>query len=253
MVVARIALSWLMLGVPALAACSSSGVPPTAASSAPPAASTSVTSPASASPSAGGQSSAADALLGEADRELAAMKTTNYQHATHVDEGTGQFFYDCSGLLDYALGRVLPADAKTLPTSTSVRPLAGDIEQYLHRGLSGPIDGWDAISHVDQLQPGDVVAWLATEDSTTGDTGHVMIVHAAPTRSPDRADEWLVRVVDSTLSPHASDSRRDGVTGLGTGTIGLTTDDGGAPTAFYWKGGVSKHAKPTEIALGRPR
>ena len=41
--------------------------------------------------------------------------------------------------------------------------------------------------------------------------------------------------------------------GLGTGTIGLLVDDRGAPTAFYWRGGVSPQAKPTRIALGRPQ
>jgi hypothetical protein len=102
------------------------------------------------------------------------------------------------------------------------------------------------------LRPGDVIAWQVTEDSTSGDTGHVMVVLAAPTRNPARQREWLVQVADSTLSPHADDSRHDGQTGLGTGTIGLTTDDAGAPVAFYWQGALSKRAKPTEIALGQP-
>ncbi len=47
------------------------------------------------------------------------MRTTHYQHKTEVDEASGTFFYDCSGLLDYALGRVLPTAASALPTSTS--------------------------------------------------------------------------------------------------------------------------------------
>lgn len=134
--------------------------------------------------SAGG----AAALLGAVRWELAAMRTTRYQHKTEVDEAGGAFFYDCSGLLDYALGRVLP-------TSTSTRPLAADIEHYLRGGLAAPVGGWQALGRVDALQPGD--------------------------------------------------------TGLGTGTIGLVADTAGDPTAFYWQSGVSKHAKPTEIALGR--
>lgn len=192
-------------------------------------------------------------LIGEVRRELAAMRTTHYQHSTDVDETAGVFDYDCSGLLDYALGRALPSDASALPTTTSVRPLAGDIERYLRGGQVGPVAGWRTVSRVDELRPGDVVSWLATEDSTTGDTGHVMIVLAAPKRNDARHSEWLVEVADSTLSPHAADSRHKGISGLGTGTIGLITDDGGAPTAFYWQGGVSKTPKPTEIALGRPQ
>ena len=191
-------------------------------------------------------------LAEEVQRELKAMRVTRYQHTTSVDESSGSYFYDCSGLLDYAVGRVRPADLKPIP-HTGARPLAGDIEGYLHRGLTGPIEGWQALARVDALGPGDVVAWQATEDSKTGDTGHVMVVLEAPTQNSGRAAEWLVWVADSTLSPHALDSRHPGTTGLGTGTIGLRVDEGGAPTAFYWRGGVSAQAKPTQIALGRPR
>jgi hypothetical protein len=188
----------------------------------------------------------------EVERELNAMRVTRYQHTTAVDEGRGSYFYDCSGLLDYAMGRVRPADLTPVP-HIKARPLAADIEGYLHRGLTGPIEGWQALARVDALGPGDVVAWQATEDSTTGDTGHVMVVLAGPTQNSARAAEWLLRVADSTLNPHALDSRRPGTTGLGTGTIGLLVDERGAPTAFYWRGGVSQQAKPTQIALGRPQ
>jgi hypothetical protein len=47
-------------------------------------------------------------LIGEIDRELGAMRVTRYQHSTRVDEASGSFMYDCSGLVDYALGRALP-------------------------------------------------------------------------------------------------------------------------------------------------
>jgi hypothetical protein len=191
------------------------------------------------------------ALVGEVERELNAMRVTRYQHTTAVDESSGSYVYDCSGFVDYAMGRVLAADLRSIPHTKS-RPRAADIERYLHRGLIDPIDGWQALAGVDALGPGDVIAWLATEDSTTGDTGHVMVVLEAPTQDSARSREWLVRVADSTLHPHARDSRKPGVTGLGTGTIGLVADRG-TPTAFYWRGGVSPDAKLTEIALGRPQ
>ena len=215
----------------------------------PPAATSPTPPPANTNPAAG---SGAAALVEEVERELNAMRVTRYQHTTAVDEGSGSYFYDCSGLLDYAMGRVRPADLTPVP-HIKARPLAADIEGYLHRGLTGPIEGWQALARVDALGPGDVVAWQATEDSTTGDTGHVMVVLAGPTQNSARAAEWLLRVADSTLNPHALDSRRPGTTGLGTGTIGLLVDERGAPTAFYWRGGVSQQAKPTQIALGRPQ
>ena len=192
------------------------------------------------------------ALVEEVQRELNVMRVTRYQHTTTVDESSGSYFYDCSGLLDYAMGRARAADLQPIP-HTKARPLAADIEGYLHRGPTGPIESWEALARVDALSPGDVIARQATEDSTTGDTGHVMVVLEAPALNSARAAEWLVRVADSTLSPHALDSRHPGTTGLGTGTIGLLVDDRGAPTAFYWRGGVSPQAKPTRIALGRPQ
>jgi hypothetical protein len=202
--------------------------------------------------SAAADQSAPQLLVDEVHRELTAMRSTRYQHTTHVDEITGTYSYDCSGLVDYAARRVIPADAEALPTSTSARPLAGDIEHYLHRGLQHPVEGWTAVRRVADLRPGDVIAWLATEDSTTGDTGHIMVVFDTPTTNPARPGEWLVQVADSTLSPHAKDDRLRGETGLGTGTIGLLVDGDGVPRAFYWQGGVSRDAKATEVALGRP-
>jgi hypothetical protein len=211
----------------------------------------SAASPASPLPAVTAAPAGPATLVGEVERELNAMRFTRYQHTTAVDEGSGSYLYDCSGFLDYALGRVLAADLSAIPHAKS-RPRAADIESYLRRGLTGPIAGWQALARVDALGPGDVIAWLATEDSTTADTGHVMVVMGAPTRESSRPAEWLVRVADSTLNPHARDSRKPGATGLGTGTIGLVAERG-TPTAFYWRGGVSRAAKPTEIALGRPQ
>jgi len=203
---------------------------------------------------AGVTESGSSALLTETHRELSFMQTSRYQHRTVVDEQEGSFDFDCSGFLDYALGRALPADLAVLPTSTSQRPLAADIEQHLASiGEDGSVtDPWHVVATVADLAPGDVVAWLATENSTTGDTGHVMIVTGRPVRDPGRSGQWLVSVADSTLSPHAQDSRRNGATGLGTGTIGLAVDDRGRPVAFAWRGGISTRLQTTPIALGRP-
>jgi len=62
------------------------------------------------------------ALVQEVQRELTAMRATRYQHTTSVDESGGSYFYDCSGLLDYALGRVRPANLKPIPTRDRWRP-----------------------------------------------------------------------------------------------------------------------------------
>ncbi|HEX4362697.1 MAG TPA: hypothetical protein VH141_34525 [Pseudonocardia sp.] len=188
------------------------------------------------------------ALLAEAHAELAAMRDTEYQHDTDVDAVRGEFYYDCSGFLDYALGRAAPAALRALPVTASAgRPLAQDFEHTLRAGRAGP---WRSVATPADLRPGDVVAWLATPDSRTRDTGHVVIVLDTPVRNPNRADEWLVKVADSTVSPHADDSRGTEADGLGTGTIGLAVDGADHAVGFYWRGGVSKVAKTTEVALG---
>ena len=186
-------------------------------------------------------------LAAEAHRELSAARQTRYQHITDVDEQTGRFDYDCSGFVGYALRRIDPAAYRALPVSKT-RPLAQDIVTAIRAG-----GFWQRVPAVTELGPGDLVAWLTPDDSDSDNTGHVMIVLAVPTRS-QRAGEWLVQVADSTTSPHAADRRvAGGPTGLGQGTIGLTTDTSERPVAYYWRGGVSTKLEHTEIALGRLR
>ena len=202
----------------------------------------------------GGAAAGRLGLLTEVTGELAAMRETRYQHTTDVHPELGQFFYDCSGLLDYALSRSRPDDLRALPISTSERPLARDFVSQLQQAAAGASSGlWRPVGTVAALLPGDVIAWLATPDSRTRDTGHVMVVLEAPVPNPVRADEWLVKVADSTVSPHAQDSRTlSDEEGLGTGTVGLHVDSSGRATGFYWRGGQSQTLKLTEITLGEP-
>jgi hypothetical protein len=188
-------------------------------------------------------------FLGEIKRELGAERSSHYQHTIDVDEQAGRFDYDCSGLIDYALNRVNPAAYQALPESQD-RPLAQDIVTRIRQAGPSAAGPWQQVPRVDQLQPGDLVSWLKPQDSDTHNTGHVMVVLAAPRKSP-RDGEWLVHIADATTSPHAEDSRPAGTNGLGTGTIGLVTDDAGHPTSYYWRGGVSSHLEQTTIALGR--
>jgi hypothetical protein len=191
-------------------------------------------------------------LLAEVHRELSDMRATRYQHTTDVREPTGEFYYDCSGFLDYALHGSVPAALLALPVTTKTRPLAEDIVHHLQRVAAGDVAGpWSSPGSVAALRPGDVVAWLTPEGSDSNNTGHVVIVLAVPTRNAARPGEWLVKIADATASPHADDSRTAGANGLGTGTIGLVVDDKDQPVGYYWRGGVSTALKHTEIALGR--
>ena len=188
-------------------------------------------------------------LLHEGTRQLQAMRSSRYEHASQVDEARGAFIYDCSGFLGYALQRVdAPAYAALPVTSrTKQRPLAQDFFACFEQKL-GP---WSRVQHARNLKPGDIVAWLKAPESDSHNTGHVMLVRAHAYANPERADEILVPIIDSTMSPHAEDSRAKGETGLGSGLIGILVDRDGRPVAFRWKGGHSKKAVETPIALGR--
>lgn len=190
-------------------------------------------------------------LLKEAERELALMKSSVYQHRTDVDESVGRFNFDCSGLLDYALQKIAPQAYAEVPVSISKRPLAQDFyELFSH---SPPKSShWVQVSNMSRVRAGDVVVWLRASNSDSHNTGHIMIVRAKPTVS-HQSDERLISVIDSTSSPHAQDSRSKTQTGLGTGVIGVIVNSQDQPIKFRWKGGESKLQQKTDITVGRLR
>lgn len=191
----------------------------------------------------------------EVVRELGNLNTATsyYSHSTYVNEATGTRRVDCSGFVDYAVRRVLPEAYEKVPHPNTQRPLANDWYNYLREryqtASTQETVRWREIRHVGELRAGDLVVWLRPENVTGDNTGHIMFVLGPPTRG--RPGEWLVKVADSTTSPHANDSRGTTRTGVGTGTIGLTVDGWDRPLAYYWRGGLSYTAFPTPIAMGR--
>ena len=180
------------------------------------------------------------------------MKQSAYQHRTAVDEARGRFEYDCSGFVTYALRRTLPEVAAEVRAAAGRRPLAEDYFALVDSAHPRRADSHlRPIARVHDLRPGDLIAWLRPPDKASKDTGHLMVVLSAPTRSPDRPDELLIAVADSSKTPHAADSRAPGTTGLGRGTLGLIVDREGRPLRYRWRGGLSRNAVATAIALGR--
>jgi len=192
-------------------------------------------------------------LLQEGQREFKAMRRSHYEHATSVDEAAGRFDFDCSGFLGYALGRVDADALKRLPVTskTKKRPLAQDFFAFFEQLHGAGVGPWKPVKHARNLKPGDMVAWLKAPDSDSHNTGHVMLVRAHAYPNPERADEILVPILDSTMSPHADDSRTRGENGLGSGLIGILVDAEGQPVSYHWKGGQSNRAIGTRIAFGR--
>lgn len=202
-------------------------------------------------------------LFDEAKRELSVMRVTGYGHETKVDEESGVFEFDCSGFITYALRIAAPAALGVIPIGVKGRPRAEDYVSYFAAlpSVKEP-QPWAIVPHAIDLRAGDVVAWLRPDDVDNGNTGHMGIVAATPsacgasdaTTAIGGSSEWLVRIIDSTQSPHADDARKkDESDGLGEGTIGLVVDAAGAPIGYRWKGGVSDKAHATKIALARLR
>jgi hypothetical protein len=199
-------------------------------------------------------------LLDEAIRQLRAMKSSRYRHKSKIDEATGQFDYDCSGFVAYALARVLPDALAPVPIGIKGRPRAEDFTTYFSALTEN--DPWIRVRTASELRPGDVIAWLRPAEVSNTNTGHMVIVYevkgalapAPAVTAIGGAREILLRVVDSTESPHADDVRGpDTATGLGTGTLGLVVDASDAPLGYRWKGGESAKAFATLVAIARPK
>jgi hypothetical protein len=189
------------------------------------------------------------ALVAEAERELSAMRTSHYEHHTHVDEASGLFDYDCSGFVGYALSHVSPAALQAVAETTRrPRPLA----KHFEAAFAAPPAPWHAVARADQLQPGDVIAWLEPADVVSRNTGHVMIVETAP-HPASRANELVVGVIDSSHSQHGkSDTRHAGHhNGLGRGEIEIAVDANGAPTGFRWSTAAHSKVHETTIKFAR--
>ena len=191
------------------------------------------------------------ALVAEANRQLGIMATSAYSHKTHIDEARGSFDYDCSGFVDYSLAHAAPDALAELRKASVKRPLAKHFVNFFDSiPASGHIGRWRRVARAADLVPGDIVAWLRPADSTSKNTGHVMIVHDAVV--PDRAhpETIAVPVVDSTAARHGKgDSRAPHTSGLGTGSIVLVVDGSGAPTHYRWTRGKSReHASTITLA-----
>jgi hypothetical protein len=176
------------------------------------------------------------------------------KYITDVDEASGRYNYDCSGFLDYSIQRVMPEAYAELPSSktNSQRPLAQDFYTLFSSKTKGTVH-WKRIRKASDLRGGDIVAWLRPKDNDSKNTGHVMLVRAKPSNNPNQPNEILIPVIDSTSSIHANakDNRLKGQTGLGTGTIGVITNDSGEPISYHWWGGESRREESTPIAFGR--
>ena len=196
----------------------------------------------------------------EARRVLAQVKTTTYAHKSHVDEEQGLYELDCSGLVDLILKKVSPKLLAEVETRRGhKRQLAEDYVQTFQESPEKPKSGgWQRIEHLSDARPGDILAWKnpAHKTGEHTNTGHVMVIDESPVEEPstvaasDGSKIFRVRVIDSTASPHADDTRAEGQSGVGRGTLWLIVDAAGKPIGYRWKSPRGTlHEAP--VAIGR--
>jgi hypothetical protein len=188
-------------------------------------------------------------VLAEARRIVADAKESHYQHETHVDQAAGIYDVDCSGFLCVILKDVLPKHYEAVPAGKGhARPLALQFYEFFTAAGEKGDKGWKEIKQLKHAKPGDVLVWRLEEQVKGKDTGHVMIVDEAPVE--DGKGIYRVVVLDSNLSPHADDTRKEGQTGVGKGTMWFVVDEEGKPVGYHWK---LKNGKlhDMQIAIGR--
>jgi hypothetical protein len=181
------------------------------------------------------------------------LTSTKYQHRIAVDPGRGIYNWDCSIMAAWILERTAPAARRALGVN---KPLARDFYRTIERSPTDrPDRGWQRLTDVAALAPGDLFAWLKPEMfKQRANTGHVGFAIGKPWRHPRFASVWLLRIADATTELHGNDSRPPGGDGgFGTATIAFLVDARGAPRAYGWYGEAQDPATfvPTQIVLGR--
>jgi hypothetical protein len=186
----------------------------------------------------------------EARRILHGLHETVYQHKTEIDEAEGVYRCDCSGLGIYILSQTVAKDDPRGPLGDGkVRPRAMHFYEAFAQAKTQADGGgrWQRIERIVDARPGDIIGWRR-EIVVPGNSGHVVIVDEQPVAE----DDGLVRVViiDSTTRPQVDDTRGEGESGVGRGTMWFKADDEGRPVA-YVRG--SRDAAPTavRISIGR--
>lgn len=201
-------------------------------------------------------------MFAEAKRQFTEMTRTIYQHKTQVDLKARTYRYDCVGFVAYAMKQAAPqarASAfKALEIAPGRIPSPPKYVAFFQSLAKTPQQGWQAVMRVQDLRPGDVVAW---EYKTATSSGHAVIVASVPKELGEGI--WSVKVFDSTSSPHGEDSRPQDPraevleasgkrSGLGHGMMAFSADPvTGAITGYRWS--PRSKTKITPIAAARPK
>lgn len=184
------------------------------------------------------------------ERLLASMNETVYQHTTAIDERNGSIKCDCSGLVGYVLRQEFPEAYVSLRGQESpwrTRPLSVTYyETFMAAAAnSNPVGAWQRVIRLMDVEPGDILAWRKKTIERGSTTGHTCMVASRPELQPDGTVR--VRLIDSTRSPHANDTRPAGTTGFGAGLKSFLINDDGEPIGYL----SGERRVKVSIAVGR--
>lgn len=190
-------------------------------------------------------------VLKKAQYILDNVKETRYSHWTSIDEQTGKYYADCSGLVCFILRAAAPESFRSVPVEMiGHRPRAKCFYRiFADSPENSAQNGWMRIRSLYDAAPGDFIAWEFPGAKHWENSGHVMMILEKPVIEENNTVR--VRILDSTGGRHAEDTRKNGETGIGAGIIWFTVDEDGAPVAYQTSENKAMRYHD-RISIGRP-
>jgi hypothetical protein len=202
-------------------------------------------------------------VLAAVSDQFTTMVATRYQHHDVENAQGGTYFYDCVGMVTYTLRLATPSAIEALESDLGIRkgfvPNPAHYLQWFTALPAEPNQSWSPVTRVEDLLPGDVLAWtIEANNPHPVPAGHALVAAGPPLPLSDGS--YALLVYDSTGTPHGPfDTRRtdprnelgpNGLpSGLGRGTIQLFVDPvTGAPVAEAWTVGTAQTAQVIGIA-----
>ncbi len=219
-------------------------------------------------------------LLAQAQKVYQTMSQTQYSHTYTINPTRGIYFWDCVGFTNWALKQATPNAWSAFHTQMNVPANESGLVALWAKFLTGsPGPAWSAVTAVPSLSggelmivPGEIVlngqVQYGSVKGGVSYPGHAVVIAGPPLKLSDGS--YAVFVYDSTAVPgHGQyDSRYtdpralpiSGTTnkysGTGYGTMRLTVNAAGAPTAVYWsanaKSPIMFQNQPVVPVLARP-
>jgi hypothetical protein len=193
-------------------------------------------------------------VASKADEIVYTLVQTDYQHNEKIDPTAGVYDCDCNGFVGFVLEAVASVQYALVPKEMDQpRPRAFEYYLFFASLTQGSSGSWHRVEFLRDARPGDILVWRFPTIEADENTGHVMIVDAAPTS--DAAGVFSVRVCDSAAEAHFDDTRGSGpgqfLDGVGKGSIQVKVDGDGRPIAFLFAPPATAEFTYLPIAIGR--